>query len=145
MSDPDLSARNKATVEKMWKALSDFDFETLKSCHHKRGEGVEHTADQGACDRRSCDEIQLNSLHEYGVLTVLSIKQWTLSEIRQWNIWKDPQPHFARCFISGAFIHTCSRSHTAGRYLNLLLELLPTQGPRSSEDSPRYSKCRCDR
>ena len=25
MSDLDLSARNKATVEKMWKALSDFD------------------------------------------------------------------------------------------------------------------------
>ncbi len=34
MSDPDLSARNKATVEKMWKALSDFDFETLKICLH---------------------------------------------------------------------------------------------------------------
>ncbi|MGB0619980.1 MAG: nuclear transport factor 2 family protein [Myxococcota bacterium] len=34
MSDLDLSARNKATVEKMWKALSDFDFETLKSCLH---------------------------------------------------------------------------------------------------------------
>ena len=34
MSDPDLSARNKATVENMWKALSDFDFETLKGCLH---------------------------------------------------------------------------------------------------------------
>ncbi|MCR9097164.1 MAG: nuclear transport factor 2 family protein [bacterium] len=34
MSDPELSARNKATVLKMWKALSDFDFDTLKSCLH---------------------------------------------------------------------------------------------------------------
>ena len=34
MSDSDLSAKNKATVEKMWKALSEFDFDTLMSCLH---------------------------------------------------------------------------------------------------------------
>ena len=28
------SEENKATVEKMWTALSQFDFETLKSCLH---------------------------------------------------------------------------------------------------------------
>ena len=28
------SRENKATVERMWKALGDFDFETLKSCLH---------------------------------------------------------------------------------------------------------------
>jgi ketosteroid isomerase-like protein len=28
------SAANKAVVEKMWKALGEFDFETLKSCLH---------------------------------------------------------------------------------------------------------------
>ena len=33
MSD-ELSKQNKATVEKMWKALSEFDFDTLKSCLH---------------------------------------------------------------------------------------------------------------
>ena len=34
MSDPALSEKNKETVLKMWKALSDFDFDTLKSCLH---------------------------------------------------------------------------------------------------------------
>ena len=34
MSDPNTSAQNKATVEKMWRALSEFDFDTLKSCLH---------------------------------------------------------------------------------------------------------------
>jgi ketosteroid isomerase-like protein len=29
------AAENKATVEKMWKALADMDWETLKSCLHK--------------------------------------------------------------------------------------------------------------
>ena len=28
------SDQNKATVQKMWTALSQFDFETLKSCLH---------------------------------------------------------------------------------------------------------------
>ena len=28
------SEQNKATVERMWKALGEFDFETLKSCLH---------------------------------------------------------------------------------------------------------------
>ena len=34
MSHQAKSEQNKATVEKMWKALSQFDFETLKSCLH---------------------------------------------------------------------------------------------------------------
>ena len=34
MSSTNRSAENKATVERMWQALSDFDFEALKSCLH---------------------------------------------------------------------------------------------------------------
>ena len=34
MSNDDRSVQNKATVEKMWTALSEFDFDTLKSCLH---------------------------------------------------------------------------------------------------------------
>ena len=34
MSHETLSQQNKATVEKMWTALSQFDFDTLKSCLH---------------------------------------------------------------------------------------------------------------
>lgn len=34
MSDQTQSDQNKATVERMWTALSEFDFDTLKSCLH---------------------------------------------------------------------------------------------------------------
>ena len=34
MSNPSPSEENKATVERMWTALSQFDFDTLKSCLH---------------------------------------------------------------------------------------------------------------
>jgi hypothetical protein len=85
MSSENTSHRNKATLEKMWRALSQFDFETLKSCLHPdvHYEDVP-TEDSGAIGPENV-VARLSVAWDHTPTTAPSSEQALLSTARTWR------------------------------------------------------------